>query len=421
MEEELYSDVVRRIEKQYGVKSDRLDHHTYGYLYDLWFAKLKATQTVTNILEVGCNEYGGGCLLSLAEYFPDATVIGVDNRDDRFVDAVLKHDRIEIITADAYKVEWLNQIKNAEFNLIIDDASHEKVDQQKLLSMLEPRLAADGVYIIEDIAPAHWKSHDLIYVSGNYTVLSGEMFDMSTAEIYDNALIKFTRAQVGLNMKDTSIRKGPEALIKTIAITLSERPEERARLEQHLNERGVSNVHYMNGINAEVFGLKTEHTYEYDNPGTDYHIGAKDVGNVMSHYMAWTVAAALPHDLFLIVEGDVVLVEDWYARIVEALNDADDVMPDWDIMYVGSCHCLGKPKTRLKGDLWDVKYPLCTHAYLLTRKAVKHLIISQRDVYAAIDCALMQRSLPDMKVLTVLPRIADQVKWNDTSDAALKW
>jgi GR25 family glycosyltransferase involved in LPS biosynthesis len=274
-------------------------------------------------------------------------------------------------------------------------------------------VAPEGLYIIEDVAPAHWKGHLNIFPLGDFNV---ELFDMSSERVYDNALIKITRQK-----NKASITKGHAGQIKTIAITLSERPEERARLEQHLNERGVSNVHYMNGINAEVFGLKTEHTYEYDNPGTDYHIGAKDVGNVMSHYMAWTVAAALPHDLFLIVEGDVILVEDWYARIIEALNDADDVMPDWDIMYVGSCHCLGKPKTRLKGDLWDVKYPLCTHAYLLTRKAVKYLIMSQRDVYAAIDCALMQRSLPYMKVLTVLPRIADQVKWNDTSDAALKW
>lgn len=414
--EETYSDVVRRIEARYGIKSDRLDHHTYGQVYDQWFKELKDRGPVTNIIEVGCNAFGGGCLLALAEYFPDAFVVGVDNRDDFFIEAVWKHPRIVIITADAYQDKWLKQIAGGLFDLIIDDASHEKVDQKKLVTLLQSSLSPSGIYVIEDICPSHWQPADLIFVSPDYHALSGTILDMSTPAIYDNALIRLEHAQVGLNMKE-----GGSDFFKTIAITLSERPEERARLEAHLNERGLDNVHYMNGINAEVFGLRTEHTYEFDNPGTDYHIGAKDVGNVMSHYVAWTVAAALPNELFLFVEGDVLLVKNWRARLYNAIIDANETVPDWDIMYVGSCHCYGKGAQQLKGEIWDVKYPLCTHAYMVTKKGIEYLIASQRKVYGAIDCALMQQSLPNMKVVTVLPRIADQVKWNDTSDYALKW
>lgn len=207
--------------------------------------------------------------------------------------------------------------------------------------------------------------------------------------------------------------------MKTFCITLPERPEEKERARKHFEERGMT-VQFIDGINAEVFGLRTEHTYDFDNPGTDYHIGAKDVGLFLSHYAAWIACSTHDDDLFLILEADALLVENWKERLDSCLERAKK-LGNFDIMYIGSCHCLDKHKSQLDDDLWNVMYPLCTHAYVVTKRGIEILLRTQRDCYASIDCALMQRSLPHMEVLTVLPRIADQVKWNDTSDHALKW
>lgn len=207
--------------------------------------------------------------------------------------------------------------------------------------------------------------------------------------------------------------------MKTICITLPEYPDETRRLMEHLATVGVEDPIFTHGINGPVFGLETAHTYEYDNPGTDFHIGSKQVGLFMSHYQAWNICAAMTDEFhFTILEADALFVEDWQPRLESCIDRAEKVMPGWDMMYIGSCHCK-KPRKQLDRDLWTVKWPLCTHAYVLRPTGVQILLRTQRDVYGHIDCALMQRSLPQMKVLTVLPRIVDQVRWNDYSDAAL--
>lgn len=173
---------------------------------------------------------------------------------------------------------------------------------------------------------------------------------------------------------------------------------------QHFAERKL-NVSLFNGIHAERFGLYTHHTYEVDNPGSNYHIRVESIGNILSHYMLWSALAMLWDDFFLVLEDDAKLEERWHIRLNDAISNTPH---DFDMLYLGSCCCNGKPRTLVGGDVYEVRYPMCTHAYIVARKALHFLLSSQRKVYAPIDISLIFHSLPHLKVYTVLPRIADQ-------------
>ncbi len=59
--------------------------------------------------------------------------------------------RINLIAADATKPEFLAQLCELRFDVVIDDASHMAGDQVATFNLLKPRMRAGGIYIIEDI------------------------------------------------------------------------------------------------------------------------------------------------------------------------------------------------------------------------------------------------------------------------------
>jgi len=192
--------------------------------------------------------------------------------------------------------------------------------------------------------------------------------------------------------------------MRAFVLNLPETPERTERMRLHLRERGVD-FSFFNGIHAEKAGLRTVHPYDVDNPGSGYVMQAKSVGNVLSHYMLWAALSLLHDDYYLILEDDAEFPTDWHARMVKVLQD---VPKDFDLLYVGSCCCEGKPKTLIAGEVWDLKYPACTHAYIVAKKALSMLLQTQRKVYAPVDLSMGFHSLPLLKCYTVLPRIVSQ-------------
>lgn len=227
--------------------------------------------------------------------------------------------------------------------------------------------------------------------------------------------------------------------MKTFCITLPETQGRHAAAEAHFKERGVD-ARFIWGVNAKKFGLMTHHFYEVDHPNTGYTINAKHCGLCLSHYMVWSICKEIDDDKFLILEDDAEFPVDWFARMEYAIADAP---ADTDMLFVGSCNCGDKPKEHIKGDVWrigkqpisnemsdvaGVTWPLadsnalflpplaqeiafgptCTHAYIVYKKALEKLLMTQRDIWAPIDLALIFRSFPHLNVYTVLPRICGQ-------------
>jgi len=134
--------------------TDKETEHTYLSVYDKLFGYRKNEKLT--ILEIGIYEYagfyddkenkkfGGGSLRLWADYFPKSNVVGIDLR--RYCE--FKNKRIHQLTGDVKKID---DFKFTEFDIIIDDASHNLNDQIFSVKKFYPMLKEDGLLIIEDV------------------------------------------------------------------------------------------------------------------------------------------------------------------------------------------------------------------------------------------------------------------------------
>lgn len=182
-----------------------------------------------------------------------------------------------------------------------------------------------------------------------------------------------------------------------------ELPEEHAAAVAHFKERGVE-AEFVNGIHAETFGILAWRPYTRDDPKGGFLIRMAQVGLALSHYMVWQICLFHGDDTFLILESDAEFPENWKARMEQAMSDA----PDWDILLIGNSNCADKPQTQIKGEVFEVKYPFTTHAYLVRLKAIPTLLELCRDASMHIDITLIDRAYPKLRTFTVLPRVVGQ-------------
>ncbi len=133
------------------------DKHQLGYipLYVEHFQRFGLTpENVKNVLEIGTNK---GCSLRMwAEFFPNAMIHGIDITRVYEDPEKLNHPHIQTHLVDQGSKSELGAFvqfgaPGVEFDLIIDDGSHDQYDQQLSLGMLFDRLRKGGLYIIEDL------------------------------------------------------------------------------------------------------------------------------------------------------------------------------------------------------------------------------------------------------------------------------
>ena len=128
-------------------------HHRYAIPYARFLANLK--EDPITFIEIGVKK--GKSLASWREYFPKASIIGID------IDAQCKSfesDRIKVCIGDQSDKQFLTQVSkdHGPFDVIIDDGSHESFDQQTSLSCLWDNLNPGGIYIIEDLSCCRWEN-----------------------------------------------------------------------------------------------------------------------------------------------------------------------------------------------------------------------------------------------------------------------
>lgn len=129
--------------------------HNYLETYE-YFLKDYREQEITLVeLGVGPSWNCGKSLLMWSDYFPKATIVGVDIRPD-----VIEHEkeRVKIEIGDCGNPEFLQHIGNKyKPNIIIDDASHWWSHQIIAFQYLYPTLRENGIYIMEDIQTSFGK------------------------------------------------------------------------------------------------------------------------------------------------------------------------------------------------------------------------------------------------------------------------
>jgi hypothetical protein len=142
-------DTLTQIAVRYG--TNKFGSHCYTPVYHSLFKDLR--HRPVRLLEIGVGGYddphaGGASLMTWAEYFPNGTIVGLDVAK-KTLDLPKRVFVYHGPQSDAAILERINET-HGPFDIVIDDASHVVAPTQKSFFLLYPRLAQQGIYVVED-------------------------------------------------------------------------------------------------------------------------------------------------------------------------------------------------------------------------------------------------------------------------------
>jgi hypothetical protein len=141
-------------------RSDKWGSHWYAQHYEQYFAPLRHKRL--NILEIGIGGYddpkrGGASLRMWRTYFPSSNIYGIDICDKSL------HDEPRIKTFKGSQVDepFLDHVMQeiGHVDIIIDDGSHLNEHVIRTFELLFPRLAPNGLYVVEDTQTSYWREY----------------------------------------------------------------------------------------------------------------------------------------------------------------------------------------------------------------------------------------------------------------------
>jgi len=125
---------------------------TYLQVYDLYLRDFRYNSPSVSLLEIGVKS--GGSLKMWQEYFGKAArIVGIDKNPACEKNNVLLIKNIRVYTGLQDDKKFLLKVMKfeKEFNIIIDDASHEIIKTIHSFNILWSFVKSGGFYIIEDI------------------------------------------------------------------------------------------------------------------------------------------------------------------------------------------------------------------------------------------------------------------------------
>lgn len=136
---------------KYGTDKSSLSHN-YCDKYDK-VLPFNRNETLA-IMEIGVQ--GGNSIKMWEEYFYKSNIIGIDILPEC---KKLETDRIKIEIGSQYDGEFLTEVgkKYGNFNMILDDGSHQNEHVIFSFEMLFPYIEPGGVYIVEDVCTSYWE------------------------------------------------------------------------------------------------------------------------------------------------------------------------------------------------------------------------------------------------------------------------
>jgi cephalosporin hydroxylase len=142
---------LHELATRYG--TDKADHG-YPTIYETYLAHLQH-EPIT-LLEIGIWE--GASLRMWRDYFPNATIIGIDKTDRN-----IRIPGINIFIQDQTdkpKIDEIASALNEGFDIVIDDASHHSSKTIQTFRNIYPHLKPGGYYFIEDICTSYYAYHN---------------------------------------------------------------------------------------------------------------------------------------------------------------------------------------------------------------------------------------------------------------------
>lgn len=125
-----------------------INSHNYSPFYEKYFKRFKNEKI--NLLEIGSHEGKG--LASFFFYFPFASLVGanINPLQMKYFSRRIEEIFIDVSSKSILK-NFANYYKDRDFDIIIDDASHNLKDIIQTFPILFKKVKANGFYVIEDI------------------------------------------------------------------------------------------------------------------------------------------------------------------------------------------------------------------------------------------------------------------------------
>jgi len=240
-------DPLTELAKRYD--SDKWNCHWYTPHYHRHFQHLR--RKPITLLEIGVGGYisptvGGFSLRMWKEYFPKATIVGLDY----YYKKPLDEDRI--ITeqgdqADPKVFEALAE-KYGEFDIIIDDGSHNSAKTVSSFHLGWPLLKKDGIYVIEDLQTSYWPQFggssdpDADFTSVAFLKSLVDNINYEERDVTNYFPTELDKTIVGLSFyKNIAfIQKGEN---NEGSIGLPPHPHAQFLTKEYLASKGIDNVH----------------------------------------------------------------------------------------------------------------------------------------------------------------------------------
>ena len=141
--------------KEHQFVTDKWGGHSYLPLYETILSHLK--EKAKNVLEIGV--LTGSSIKIWHDYFPNATIYGLDIKDQLLESYELKSNtRIKLdLNNNAYNDEFIKSFvnkmdnDNIKFDMMLDDGPHTAKSMYIFLEKYLPLLSDEGIFMIEDI------------------------------------------------------------------------------------------------------------------------------------------------------------------------------------------------------------------------------------------------------------------------------
>jgi cephalosporin hydroxylase len=117
-------------------------------VYEELFANIR--HSTRRVLEIGVE--GGGSLMMWKEYFPNATVWGVDTKTCPQIEG---KERLEFVHGDAYSPEVASSLPSG-FDVIIEDGPHTLESITFVVEEYSGKLNSGGIMVLEDFQDSNW-------------------------------------------------------------------------------------------------------------------------------------------------------------------------------------------------------------------------------------------------------------------------
>ena len=145
--DELFKNFNSDKASKFMINNQVIDGHNYSPFYEKYFQKFKNKENL-NILEIG--SLRGAATASFYYYFNKPLITCVDINPFQIQ---IFSENIRSIYIDTQSNEVLNNLSNylnQEFDIIIDDGSHNIRDQIISLNVFFKKIKKNGIYVIED-------------------------------------------------------------------------------------------------------------------------------------------------------------------------------------------------------------------------------------------------------------------------------